>query len=88
MRWVCVQDERQREGAIMERKERIASLMQVLDERIVLLDGAMGTMIQSFGLSEEDYRGERFARFRKQRYSPNTCPSDVRCHGPAELQPR
>ena len=44
----------------MERKERIESLMQSLDERIVLLDGAMGTMIQGYGLAEEDYRGERF----------------------------
>ncbi len=35
--------------------------MAALDERILLLDGAMGTMIQSFGLSEDDYRGERFA---------------------------
>ncbi len=45
----------------MERKERIESLMQSLDERIVLLDGAMGTMIQGYGLAEEDYRGERFS---------------------------
>jgi len=35
--------------------------MQSLDERIVLLDGAMGTMIQGYGLAEEDYRGERFS---------------------------
>ncbi len=47
----------------MEREERIATLMQALDERILLLDGAMGTMIQGFGLTEEDYRGERFADF-------------------------
>ncbi|MGI9238059.1 MAG: methionine synthase [Woeseiaceae bacterium] len=47
----------------MERKQRIVSLMQSLDERILLLDGAMGTMIQGFGLTEDDYRGERFADF-------------------------
>jgi 5-methyltetrahydrofolate--homocysteine methyltransferase len=47
----------------MERKERIATLMQSLDERILSLDGAMGTMIQGFGLTEDDYRGERFADF-------------------------
>ena len=47
----------------MERKERIETLMQSLDERILLLDGAMGTMIQGFGLTEDDYRGERFANF-------------------------
>ncbi len=30
-------------------------------ERILVLDGAMGTMIQSYGLAEQDFRGERFA---------------------------
>ena len=32
----------------------------MLDSRILLLDGAMGTMIQGFGLGEDDYRGARF----------------------------
>lgn len=32
-----------------------------MKERILILDGAMGTMIQSRGLTEEDFRGERFA---------------------------
>ena len=36
-------------------------LRDLLQERILLLDGAMGTMIQSYGLQESDYRGERFA---------------------------
>jgi 5-methyltetrahydrofolate--homocysteine methyltransferase len=44
----------------MERKNRIDALFASLDERILLLDGAMGTMIQGYGLSEDDYRGERF----------------------------
>src|SRR6185436_6948168 len=35
-------------------------LEALLRERIVLLDGAMGTMIQRYKLSEQDYRGERF----------------------------
>jgi 5-methyltetrahydrofolate--homocysteine methyltransferase len=35
-------------------------LRELLEERILLLDGAMGTMIQSYRLSEEDFRGERF----------------------------
>jgi 5-methyltetrahydrofolate--homocysteine methyltransferase len=47
----------------MELKKRIETLMRSLDERILLLDGAMGTMIQGFGLGEDDYRGERFADF-------------------------
>jgi 5-methyltetrahydrofolate--homocysteine methyltransferase len=34
---------------------------QLLDERILFLDGAMGTMIQRHKLEEADYRGERFA---------------------------
>ena len=47
----------------MERKTRIKELMSALEERILLLDGAMGTMIQGVGLTEDDYRGERFADF-------------------------
>src|SRR5881392_680344 len=35
-------------------------LKALLRERIVVLDGAMGTMIQRYKLSEADYRGERF----------------------------
>ncbi len=36
-------------------------LKQALQERILVLDGAMGTMIQSYQLEEVDYHGERFA---------------------------
>ncbi|OAI27498.1 methionine synthase [Methylomonas koyamae] len=36
-------------------------LHQLLSQRILFLDGAMGTMIQSYKLEEKDYRGERFA---------------------------
>ncbi len=35
-------------------------LQDLLRDRILILDGAMGTMIQSYKLSEEDYRGDRF----------------------------
>jgi 5-methyltetrahydrofolate--homocysteine methyltransferase len=45
----------------MNRNQRIKALFEALDERIVLLDGAMGTMIQGYGLGEDEYRGERFA---------------------------
>ncbi len=38
-------------------------IRQVLDERILIIDGAMGTMIQQYKLQEADYRGERFANF-------------------------
>jgi len=39
---------------------RAAALPHLLQQRIVVLDGAMGTMIQRCNLSEADYRGERF----------------------------
>lgn len=40
---------------------RAARLPEILTERIAVLDGAMGTMIQRYKLSEADYRGARFA---------------------------
>lgn len=39
----------------------MATLKQLIDERVLILDGAMGTMIQRYNLSEQDFRGERFA---------------------------
>src|SRR5919112_4183111 len=44
-----------------ERQARLYEFRALLEQRIVLLDCAMGTMIQSYGLSEGDYRGKRFA---------------------------
>ena len=41
--------------------QRTEHLTRALENRILLLDGAMGTQIQDLGLSEDDYRGERFA---------------------------
>lgn len=40
---------------------RVEALKAQLAKRILVLDGGMGTMIQSYRLAEEDYRGERFA---------------------------
>ena len=40
------------------------SLKDLLQKRILILDGAMGTMIQKYKLSEADYRGERFVNLR------------------------
>ncbi|WP_223670402.1 methionine synthase [Kangiella shandongensis] len=37
------------------------SIRELLKEKILVLDGAMGTMIQQYKLEEEDYRGQRFA---------------------------
>ena len=52
------------------RESRLAELDTLLRQRILVIDGAMGTMIQAYRLSEEDYRGERFASW----------PRDLRGH--------
>ncbi|MBP7459165.1 MAG: homocysteine S-methyltransferase family protein, partial [Ottowia sp.] len=44
---------------------RAAQLPDILRQRLVILDGAMGTMIQRFKLTEAQYRGERFKDFPK-----------------------
>jgi len=44
----------------MNREERIAHLKDEIKHRVLVLDGAMGTMIQGYGLTEADFRGERF----------------------------
>ena len=44
----------------MTREERIAGLKDAVQNRILILDGAMGTMIQRYKLDEEAYRGERY----------------------------
>lgn len=51
-----------------DRSTRLQALQQALKERILILDGGMGTMIQSYKLEEQDYRGKRFADW----------PSDVK----------
>ncbi|MDV3441359.1 methionine synthase [Pseudomonas otitidis] len=48
-------------STLTDRGERLNALQQALKERILILDGGMGTMIQSYKLQEEDYRGARFA---------------------------
>ncbi|MBA5809422.1 methionine synthase [Morganella morganii] len=40
---------------------KISVLKEALNQRILILDGAMGTMIQRYALNEKEYRGERFA---------------------------
>ena len=42
--------------------DRVRALLEALQERILVLDGAMGTMIQRERLDEGGYRGERFAQ--------------------------
>ncbi|MDR2001292.1 MAG: methionine synthase, partial [Zoogloeaceae bacterium] len=45
--------------------DRSNELRQLLAQRLLILDGAMGTMVQRHGLTEADYRGARFARHAK-----------------------
>ena len=44
----------------MTRSERIATLKRVAKERILVLDGSWGVLLQKKGLQESDFRGERF----------------------------
>ncbi|HBW46997.1 TPA: methionine synthase, partial [bacterium] len=55
--------------------DKTAILKKILSERIMVLDGAMGTMIQKKKLKEEDYRGERFRNHPKELKGAN----DVLC---------
>jgi 5-methyltetrahydrofolate--homocysteine methyltransferase len=48
-----------------DRYTRAAELPRLLTQRIAILDGAMGTMIQRLRLTEAQYRGERFADFHR-----------------------
>jgi 5-methyltetrahydrofolate--homocysteine methyltransferase len=41
-------------------KPTAGDLLKLLQERIVIIDGAMGTTIKQYKLSEEQFRGERF----------------------------
>jgi 5-methyltetrahydrofolate--homocysteine methyltransferase len=45
----------------MAQPDRTAELKQLLQRRILIIDGAMGTMIQRYGLDEKGFRGPRFA---------------------------
>ncbi|MDR6635360.1 5-methyltetrahydrofolate--homocysteine methyltransferase [Phyllobacterium sp. 1468] len=48
-------------GAPRDGSEVFAALTKAAKERILILDGAMGTQIQGLGLNEDDFRGDRFA---------------------------
>jgi 5-methyltetrahydrofolate--homocysteine methyltransferase len=57
--------------------ERVAALEAALAARILIIDGAMGTMIQRHELEEADYRGERFAEGHDALFG-----ADGHAHGP------
>ncbi|AWV07184.1 homocysteine S-methyltransferase family protein [Marilutibacter maris] len=58
--------------------QRTERLERCLRERILVIDGAMGTMIQQHGLAEDDYRGERFA----EGFDRDHDAVDGHAHGP------
>ncbi|GGD53206.1 homocysteine S-methyltransferase family protein [Pseudoxanthomonas indica] len=59
--------------------ERAEKLLKALSERILIIDGAMGTMIQRHGLQEDDYRGQRFAEgFDSQHDGHGNCGHDLK----------
>ncbi|MEC8025821.1 MAG: homocysteine S-methyltransferase family protein, partial [Myxococcota bacterium] len=58
-----------------ERLQRWESLKAAINDRILILDGAMGTMLQRQGLTEADFRGGRF----KQHTIPLKGANDVLC---------
>ena len=43
----------------------MSDIKQELEKRVLVIDGAMGTMIQQYKLEEKDYRGKRFADWHK-----------------------
>jgi 5-methyltetrahydrofolate--homocysteine methyltransferase len=73
------------------REDRLAELERLLARRILVLDGAMGTMIQTYRLGEQDYRGERFAGWSRDLKGNNdllslTQPSIIRSIHAAYLE--
>mgnify|MGYP003549221188 FL=1 len=48
-------------------------MISIPEDRILILDGAMGTMIQRYGLTEEDYRGGTFTGCSKELKGNNEC---------------
>lgn len=62
-------------------------ICEIIEERILILDGALGTMVQTYGLTEDDFRGKQFSTFEGQLKGNNdvlniTCPhiiEDIHC---------
>lgn len=63
----------------------MSNIRQLLEKRILILDGAMGTMLQQYNFSEEDYRGERFKNFPISVKGNNDLLSITQPHAIAEI---
>ena len=73
----------QQRDSAMRKHQNMDHLHAALRERILILDGAMGTMLQKQGLTESDFRGTRFQSLEKELRGNNdvlclTCPEAVR----------
>src|SRR5438270_140779 len=51
--------------ALKTNTDRLQRLLEALRQRIVIIDGAMGTMVQQYRLGEAEFRGERFKSWHK-----------------------
>src|SRR5262245_50575818 len=76
-------DRKPTHGSTPGREARTRELERLLPERILVLDGAMGTMIQGHGFTEADYRGTRFRDWKRDLKGNSdilvlTRPDDVR----------
>ena len=58
-----------------DRNTRLEQLQTALKERIVVLDGGMGTMIQNLKLDEQAFRGDRFADYDREVQGNNDLPN-------------
>ena len=58
---------------------------EILSEKILILDGAMGTMLQEYKFTEEDYRGSRFANWPTSLKGNNDLLSLTQPHAIAEI---
>ena len=65
-----------------------SALLRALQERILVLDGAMGTVIQGYGLEEEDFRGDRFRDHPEALQGANDLLSLTRPHVIREIHER
>ena len=64
---------------------RTQQLYEALNKRILVLDGAMGTMLQRYKFEEEDYRGERFKNWKSSVKGNNDLLSLTQPHAIAEV---
>ena len=58
--------------------DRVAALEQALRRRILIIDGAMGTMLQAHQLDEHGFRGERFEHGRDSHAHEHTGACDLK----------